>query len=327
MAGDLFVDDLYPMKRILILLAAALLFACQPEEQAYVFTYFDNTHQGAGLLMAVSEDGYHWTAVNGNRPVLVPQVGRDRLMRDPSICQGPDGTYHLVWTVGWTGQSIGYASSRDLVHWSGQRELPVMADYPSTRNTWAPELFHENGRFYIFWASTVPESTEVSTEGCLSEDGYNHRIYMTSTEDFQTFAPTRLYFNPDFNAIDAMVARVPSTGELLMAVKNENLHPAEKNIRLTRGKSMEEGFPTTVSDPVSAPGVWSEGPALLYVGDDLLLFYDDYREHRYGAALSHDDGHTWEDVTDRISMPEGMSHGTAVAVPKKLAATLSGVQK
>lgn len=37
-------------------------------------------------------------------------------MRDPSICQGPDGIYHLVWTSSWTDRIIGYASSRDLIH-------------------------------------------------------------------------------------------------------------------------------------------------------------------------------------------------------------------
>lgn len=300
---------------------AALLFflsaSCRSGKEAFIFTYFDNSCQGAGLMLAVSEDGYQWEAVNQGKPVMIPEVGREKVLRDPSICLAPDGMFHLVWTTGWSGGTIGHATSRDLIHWSDQEEIPVMKDFPSVRNTWAPELFYDRGVYYILWASTVPDNPAISTDGCLSENDFNHRIYMTSTRDFVEFTPTRLYFNPDFNVIDAMVIRVPSSGELVMAIKNENLHPAEKNIRLARSQDMESGFPLEVSAPVTPEGEWSEGPALLYVGKDLLLFYDKYTKHKYGAALSHDDGHTWVDVSDRIKMPEGMSHGTAIAIPYK----------
>ena len=298
----------------------ALAVSCgQPQkeqDEAYVFTYFDNSRQDAGLFLAYSLDGYHWTAVNGGNPIMEPSVGKDGILRDPSVCRGPDGTFHLVWTISWNAQSIGYARSEDLIHWTGQKIIPAMEAFPSTRNTWAPELFYEASEdlFYIFWASTVPDNPEVSTDGCISESNYNHRIYCTTTRDFETFSPTRLYFNPPFNVIDACVARIPETGELLMALKNENLNPPEKNIRLTRSKTMAEGFPTEVSAPISGEA-WSEGPTILPIGGDLLIYFDKFREHQYGAALSHDGGLTWEDATDRIEVPAGMSHGTAIAVP------------
>ena len=43
-----------------------------------------------------------------------------------TICQAPDGTFHMVWTSSWTDRIIGYASSPDLIHWSEQRSIPVM---------------------------------------------------------------------------------------------------------------------------------------------------------------------------------------------------------
>jgi hypothetical protein len=49
------------------------------------------------------------------------------LMRDPWLGQGPDGGWHMLWTWGWTAKEmggklkIGYASSKDLIHWSPQR--------------------------------------------------------------------------------------------------------------------------------------------------------------------------------------------------------------
>lgn len=300
-------------------------------DTAYVFTYFNNSRQDAGLFLAYSYDGFKWTAVNDNKPVFRAEVGKNHIMRDPSVCQGPDGIFHLVWTVSWNAGSIGHAWSADLVHWNDQKEVPVMEAFPSTRNSWAPELFYDegDGLFYIFWASTVPDSPDVSTDGCISESDYNHRIYCTATRDFESFTPTRLWFNPDFNAIDAAVTRVPGKDELIMVVKNENLHPAEKNIRLTRSKSMEEGFPTEVSAPISGIGMgedaWAEGPSPLYVGKDLVVFYDLYRQHKYGASISHDDGVTWEDATDRIRMPEGISHGTALAVERKVVDKLAAL--
>jgi beta-xylosidase len=66
-------------------------------------------------------------------------------MRDPSIAQGPDGTFHLVWTSSWKGDlGFGYASSKDLIHWSEQQFIPVMANEPSTVNVWAPEIMYDN---------------------------------------------------------------------------------------------------------------------------------------------------------------------------------------
>lgn len=43
-----------------LLLGLSLLLSCQREKQAYVFTYFDNSRQDAGLFLAFSHDGYTW---------------------------------------------------------------------------------------------------------------------------------------------------------------------------------------------------------------------------------------------------------------------------
>ena len=308
------------MTRKLFILAAVLAFVSCQKEKAYVFSYFDNVHQAAGLCLAYSYDGYHWTALNGNKPVLAPTVGKDKLMRDPSICQAPDGTFHMVWTTSWSDSIIGYASSSDLIQWSEQKAIPVMKDYPSVRNSWAPEVFYDKAEklYYILWASTVPDSKEVDTSGSREEAGGGHRIYCMTTPDFQEFSPTRLYLNSPFNAIDAAVVRDPQTGEYIMTVKDESEHPAQKNIRITRTKSMAQGFPTQVSAPIHDDD-WVEGPSPLFLNKtDLIVFFDRYRSHTYGASLSRDHGETWEDVSSQIQMPEGMSHGTAFQVDKKV---------
>ncbi len=286
----------------------------EEEAKAYLFSYF--VGQSDGLHLAWSRDGYRWTPFADNSSLLSPAIGSDRLMRDPSICQGPDGTFHMVWTTSWTDRIIGYASSPDLIHWSEQRALPVMMHESDAHNCWAPEIFYDSdsGLFYIFWATTIPgRHSEVETSE--SEKGLNHRIYFTTTADFEEFSPTAMFFDPGFSVIDAAIARDPATGEYIMVVKNENSMPAEKNLRTTTCSRLSDGFPAEVSEPIHGD-YWAEGPSPLFLEDgSLIVYFDRYREHRYGAAISRDHGRTWSEVPDEeLSFPKGIRHGTAFSV-------------
>ena len=290
-------------------------------ETAYLFSYFINDSKD-GLHLAYSYDGLNWTPLNGGRSFLAPSVGKDKLMRDPSICQAPDGTFHMVWTSSWTDRIIGYASSRDLIHWSEQQAIPVMMHEPEAHNCWAPELFYDepSETYYIFWATTIPgRHKEVPTSE--SEKGLNHRMYYVTTKDFRTFSKTKMFFNPDFSVIDAAIVKDPTQGDLIMVVKNENSNPPEKNLRVTRTKSIAKGFPTKVSAPITGK-YWAEGPAPLFVGDALYVYFDKYRDHRYGAVRSLDHGETWEDVSDQVSFPKRIRHGTAFAVDASVVESL-----
>ena len=125
-------------------------------ENVYLFTSFRGNGED-GLRFLYSFDGYKWANVPGT--FLKPLVGESKLMRDPSLLRGPDGTYHLVWTTGWQkDQGFGYSSSKDLVHWSPQQFIPVMKHESTTVNVWAPELFYDEQeqQFIICWASTIP---------------------------------------------------------------------------------------------------------------------------------------------------------------------------
>lgn len=303
-------------------LAVALTLSAVPAinaEDAYLFSYFKGNGED-GLHLAYSTDGLKWTALKNDQSFLTPAVGKDKLMRDPSICQGPDGTYHMVWTSGWWDRIIGYASSKDLVNWSEQKAIPVMEHESEAKNSWAPELFYDyaTGMFYIFWATTIPgRHSEVATS--KSEKGLNHRIYYVTTKDFKTFSDTKMFFNPDFCAIDAAIMKQPD-GQYMMAVKNENSAPAEKNIRITLTASLADGFPTQVSAPITGD-YWAEGPAPLQVGDYTYIYFDKYTQHKYGAVRSKD-GKSWEDVSELVEFPAGTRHGTAFRIPESLLKSL-----
>jgi beta-galactosidase len=283
--------------------------------KSYLFCYFTGNSED-GLHLAYSHDGLTWTALKDGKSFLTATVGKDKLMRDPSICQAPDGTFHMVWTSSWTDRIIGYASSKDLIHWSEQKAIPVMMHEPTAHNCWAPELFYDkpSKNYYIFWATTIPgRHKEVATSE--KEKGLNHRIYYVTTKDFVTFSETKMFFNPDFNVIDAAIVK-DKNHELIMVVKNENSNPAEKNIRITKTKNIENGFPVEVSEPITG-NYWAEGPSPLVVGDSLYVYFDKYREHKYGAVRSKDRIH-WEDVSSLVSFPKGTRHGTAFRVRRSV---------
>ena len=110
--------------KLLVGVCMVLLFSCQTEKEFYVSTSF---HEPAdeGLRFIYSKDGIHWDSIAGTW--LKPEVGTQKIMRDPSIVRSADGTYHLVWTSSWKGdQGFGYANSKDLIHWSEEKFIPVM---------------------------------------------------------------------------------------------------------------------------------------------------------------------------------------------------------
>src|SRR4051812_13422091 len=88
-----------------LLLVAFILLAlisarADSSSSAYVFAYFTKNGED-GLHLATSRDGFTWEALNEGKSYLAPKVGKSKLMRDPCLLRGPDGTYHLVWTSGW----------------------------------------------------------------------------------------------------------------------------------------------------------------------------------------------------------------------------------
>jgi len=304
----------------------ALTFALTARAD-YLFTYFTKNGED-GLHLAASIDGYKWEKLNGGAPYLAPRVGQSKLMRDPSVVRGPDGTFHLVWTSGWNENNIGYASTRDFLAWSAQKEIPVMAHEPAVRNSWAPEIDYDaqRGEFIIFWASTIPGRFP-ATAG-MSEDDYNHRLYFTTTKDFTTFAPTKLFYDPGFSVIDATFLH--ANGRHYLLVKDETRDPPKKHLRLAEAAGDDLRGPFgKLSAPFTPPGLWVEGPTAIQLGGhggDILVYFDVYQQKYYGALRTRD-LRAWEDVTAKMSFPdEGtplrLGHGTVIEVPPGIVAKL-----
>jgi beta-galactosidase len=123
-----------------------------------------------------------------------------------------------------------------------------------------------------------------------------------------------MFFNPDFSVIDATI--LPKNKKFYMFLKNENPNPPEKNIRMTVSEHASGPYPTNVSAPITGK-YWAEGPTALEVGEYVYIYFDKYRDHKYGAIRSKN-LKDWEDVSDKIIFPKDARHGTAFKVSNKI---------
>ena len=295
------------IKQVFITIVLLLsLLACRSGKEAYLFTSF---HEPAneGLRLLYSYDGYSWKDLN--KTFLEPKVG-SKVMRDPSIAQSSDGTFHLVWTSGWRGdKGFGYSSSRDLVHWSDQQFVPVMQHEDSVVNVWAPEIFNDkaNHRFIIVWASTIPHMFPKGEE----EENNNHRLYYTITQDFKTFSPAKLFFDPGFSSIDAVLLQF--NDQTYVQVLKDNTRP-NRNLKVAFSNHVEGPY-TNLSDAFTETFI--EGPTVVNVKGDWLIYFDVYRKKIYGAMKTKD-FKTFADITNQVSVPEGHKHGTIIPVKRRI---------
>ena len=287
------------------LLTASLVTGAQ--KKMYLFSTFREPAT-EGLYLACSRDGYHWEDLGG--PYLKPRVGIQKVMRDPSVVQGPDGTFHMVWTSSWKDdRGFGYASTCDFIHWSEEQFIPVMAYDTSTVNVWAPELFYDKQekKFIIVWASTIPYLFEKGQE----EERNNHRLYYTTTSDFKNFSKTKLFWDPGYSVIDAVIVKKGPKDYVL--VHKDNTRP-NRNIKAAFGKS-PLGPWKNITAPFTSP--FTEGPTVARTGKTFLVYFDAYRDKKYGAVRTSD-FIKFEDVSSAISLPSGHKHGTIFMAERKV---------
>ena len=294
----------------IILLCAVFNINAQLSNNIYAFSYFKNNGED-GLHLAYSYDGLKWTALRNDSSFLKPTVAKDKLMRDPCIIRGADGLFHMVWTVSWSDKGIGYANSKDLIHWSEQQFIPVMAHEDSARNCWAPEITYDakKKKYMIYWATTIPG--RFAAGDTTGDDKYNHRIYYVITKDFKVFSKTKLLYDHGFNVIDASI--VHDGKKYIMFLKDETRNPPQKNIRIATSKELTKGY-SKLSGPITGD-YWAEGPTAVKINDQWIVYFDKYTKHQYGAVASKD-LINWTDISDKIQMPKGIRHGTVFIITK-----------
>jgi hypothetical protein len=183
---------------VIPLLVVSVFAAPSEPPSAYLFVHFTGeSPRGEQIYFSVSEDGTHWTDLNGTEPVLVSSLG-DKGVRDPSIVRSPDGKkFYLLATdlriandKGWDAArfhgstSLVFWESTDLVNWSEPWMVDVAGTIPEAGCAWAPEAIYDDstGDYFVYWTTISPR------EGLMAA-----RIYGARTKDFRSFTPPELY--------------------------------------------------------------------------------------------------------------------------------------
>ena len=152
-----------------------------PQEKdmaAYLLAYhLDETHS---LHFALSRDGYTFTALNDNKPVVAGDtIANQRGIRDPHIYRGTDGAFYLTMTdLHAKGMEAGFRNTEterdrktygpmnnrgivmmkswDLINWkhTAIRFDTLTAELKEMGCAWAPEVIYdeEKGKLMIHYA-------------------------------------------------------------------------------------------------------------------------------------------------------------------------------
>lgn len=298
-------SDMSKFSRLIVLMTifwgVAPASAQQSAGEVYLFSYFRGDSKD-GLHLATSTDGFKWEHLNNDKSFLKPEVGAEKLMRDPTIQRGPDGVFHAVWTNGWRGPSIGYASSPDLLTSSEQKDIPVMKDFPQTRMSWAPELRYDakSQEWVIYWSSAVADATP----------SYQS-TYATTTKDFKTFTPTKLFFDAGFGQIDASILDdTAASGKFLLFYKHGGQGTRVAMADDMKGPYKDSGAMFAFEGRDEWEGAWP-----VRIGSDYVVYIDHYRNRNRMGMWRSRDLKQWENITTQSSGLFDMRHGGVIKVP------------
>lgn len=160
-----------------------------------LFCYFTgNEPENESVHFAVSKDGYNFTALNKNEPVIIQTLGK-KCMRDPYLFRDEKGVFHIIATDmrsfdGWcSNNSMVMWDSDDLICWKNERifDFSLFEETKTADRVWAPQVFYDKikDEYMIYW-SNHNKSDDLSTV-----------IWYIYTKDFQSFTTRpKLLFAP-----------------------------------------------------------------------------------------------------------------------------------
>jgi hypothetical protein len=96
-------------------------------------------------------------------------------------------------------------------------------------------------------------------------------------------------------------------------VVKDNTRP-ERDIKVAFADNPRGPF-TNVSKPFSDN--FTEGPTVVKVKDNWLIYFDSYRKKIY-EAVSTKDFKTFQNIDSLVSVPQGHKHGTILTANKKV---------
>lgn len=240
---------------------------------AYLMVYHkDEDH---GLHMAVSRDGYTFTALRGDKPIFAGDtIAEQRGIRDPYIFRSPDGGICVAMTdlhvfgqragrtTQWErdGDKYGWGNNRglvlmksfDLVNWTRVNIdfTKIGPEFAETGCVWAPEMIYDEQKKAIMLYYT----TRIG-------NGPNTLSYVYVNDEFTalTSVPQDLFHAPNmaYNVIDGDIVKVGDKYHLhyVSHEKGATVKHAVSD-HLTYGYVRDENYNDGEKNSHEAPNCW-----------------------------------------------------------------------
>nr|MDA3854470.1 family 43 glycosylhydrolase [Bacteroidales bacterium] len=296
-----------------------LLSACTVKNinEGYLFSYFIGDGPGEEQIhYAVSQDGYHFKALNGDQPIIDSEdISVSGGVRDPHIIRTEDGkSFYMVATdlnvskMGWSNTAIVMMKSEDLINWKSEVvDIPQVysQSFAQVRRVWAPETIYDHtaGKYMVYFSMLEPNS-------------YDKIYYVYVNKDFTGFesAPKQLFFSPTENAcIDANI--IKKEDQFYMFFKSEDGKPG---IKLAISDKLTEGYVQQGSQRVDKEIDSVEGSCVFKCIDsqEWIMMYDVYTKGTYQFTKSSD-MKNFTVIDDEVSMNFKPRHGSVLAITKR----------
>ena len=147
-------------------------------------------------------------------------------------------------------------------------------------------------------------STSFRSQNSEHED--SNRIWCAKSQDLYHFSEPEIFFDPGYPVIDASVLKKDDI--YYMAFKDERLFNAVGSPYSALRTATSENAYGTYENISPILTEWrSEGPMLLFEDGEYYIFYDSFGTGKYGAIKSKDFIH-WENISSKITIPEGCRH-------------------
>lgn len=301
--------------------------AQKPKEKdlaGYLMVYFKDQNQSA--YMAISNDGYTFTDVNGGNPVFIgSELAEQKGVRDPHIARGPDGAFYLAMTdLHIFGKRAGYRDTEferpaEKYGWGNNRALVLMKSYDLihwTHSSFRVDMaFPELGDIDCSWAPQTIFDPAVGKMMVYFTIRYNnkecHMYYSYVNDDFTKLetTPTRI---TEIGGLDGDITKVGDKYHLFYVSGAKILYSVSDKINADYKSDTIRIDPEKVS--TEAPNVFKRLGTENYV-----LMYDVYGARPSNMGFSE----TSDFVTfnNLGHMNEGVMKSTNFSNPKHGAVT------
>lgn len=307
---------------MLLLLVMAIVPTMQAKKKekkmaGYVMVYHKDVDHG--LHMAYSWDGYTWTALNDDQPVMAGDtIAEQKGIRDPFIFRSPDGGVCVAMTdLHVFGQRDGYRTtqwerdgrkydwgnnrglvllkSSDLIQWTRTNldftKLTCPTGMPDVDGAplswedvgcvWAPEMVVDDrsGRILMHFTTRF-----------LRSRNFIYYVYMNDDFTAMTSEPKLLFGsekdengNFRFNMIDSDIVKVGDTYHLFATQHGLPVHATSDCV--TGPYVQDASFSDGESQRHEAPNVWKR------IGEEKwIMMFDNYSRnpHNFGFLETTD---------------------------------------